>query len=80
MTKCTVFNPEQQKEKEDKKPIEFVTYIHSEGVAKVYNNLPHDYDNIVLIKRGTLDTMLAYDTDPDLGLIYLGHWNDGVVE
>lgn len=45
---------------------------------------PEKYNHIVLIKRGAgangeLDIMLAYNFNPDDGKLYLGFFNNGIV-
>ena len=42
---------------------------------------PDKYKRVELVKRneGGYDVMLAYDTNRNLGTLYLGHWNDGCV-
>ena len=44
---------------------------------------PRDYDNVQLLRKGYgggYDVMYAWDAKaPTGGLVYLGHWNDGVV-
>lgn len=64
----------------EKKKIEFVKFISSDGEAITANSKPHEYENIVLIRTShNFDIMYAYHNDSNDGLIYLGHFNDGVV-
>ena len=82
MTKCIVIGEQPTESK--KKPIEFVRLICVAPIridyAKAY---PHNYKNIELISPKCyegLDVMFAYDNTRSDGVIYLGHWNDGVAE
>lgn len=66
------------------KPIEFCKYIN-EVTGQLESsdlNSPMDFDNLKLINRGDYDVIAAWDNDNDLSAVcvYLGHWNDGVVE
>ena len=71
------------------KPIEFLSAIEVNGRKNVDVNTdiiqPNQYNYIELICKdyaAGLDIMFAYD-DPncrDSGALYIGRWNDGVVE
>lgn len=78
------------KSESQKKPIEFVKCLSKDlrllqGIKEV--SQPHEWSYIELICSGYsfkdgLDLMFAYD-DPSgrgSGYLYLGKWNDGVVE
>lgn len=42
---------------------------------------PCGYEVVELIQRGGIcDIMFAYNGDRSNGMIFLGHWNDGIVE
>lgn len=81
-TKVTILG--EQPIEQEKKKIEFVYFIDPIR-ATVESTLvaPKEWDNIELIKRKhtdkAYDVMFAYDTDRLEGVIYLGHFNDGVV-
>jgi len=51
-------------------------------IEDVVHKMPQEYLNIVLLSRDYcgigLDLMYAYDI-PHFGVLYLGHFNDGVV-
>lgn len=77
MTKVTVFGQEEAKKKE--KNIEFVWYITSEGEREEPCR-PCHWDNICLLgNNGKYDIFLVWDDDDDSKVVYLGHWNNGVV-
>lgn len=72
------------------KPIELVKYISISGelVDNAIDTLEvtNDFDNIMLIvdshTNGTsFDIIYLYDDNyPQSGRMFLGHWNDGVIE
>lgn len=80
MTKVTILGA--TPEKKELKKIEFV---------KILQGIEWDRDvceariwlNITLLSRQyretNLDLMFAWDSNPDIGALYLGHFNDGVV-
>lgn len=80
-TKCIVLGEQPTEVK--KKPIEFVKCL---GNALSIGNpitIPSDYKNLELICRAYSslgDLIFAYDNDRHCGILYLGHWNDGVAE
>lgn len=70
-----------------KKPIEFVKILDHYG--KILNAVrePYEFSNIELIcfsyckiSGKNYDLIFAYDDDRNGGSLYLGHFNDGVVE
>jgi len=84
MTKVTILGQEPKEEKK-LKPIEFVKYLN--GVAGVNGDccLPSEWRNIVLLSKDYFkcghDLMLAYSFGVNNdACLYLGHFNDGVVE
>ena len=80
MTKVIILGQEPNKEK--KKPIEFIKVIHEEYLQiSEITHLPKNWENIELIAKGKgYDIMYAYDHNRNKGRLYLGHFNDGVVE
>ena len=91
MTKVTILGSE-SKESKKLKPIEFVRYYNikmNEFRSNDHENRlnPKDYKNIELISKGyddqDLDLFFAYNEDRNEWKntnLYLGHFNDGVVE
>lgn len=82
MTKVTILGEQPQ---ETKKPIEFVAEITSEIslVDIVSTQHPKNWENITLIQRkfsNGLDLMFAYDEKRKYRALFLGHFNDGIVE
>ena len=87
-TKCIVLgknNPIEQV----KKPIEFLVFVDTSEVmtktkrCKVAKIKPNEFFNIELVNKAGcvgLDIMFAYNQNRNYGYLYLGHWNDGVVE
>ena len=74
---------ESEAEKPELKKIEFVKYLDSNFERATCVTKPSEYENIVLLRKHYgltgLDLMYAYGENPDLGILYLGHFNDGVV-
>lgn len=66
-----------------KKGIELKLVLSSDGKVATSVCDPIDYDNVQLFRKsekGYYDIILAWNEDtPDRGVVYLGHWNDGVV-
>lgn len=90
MTKCIVLG-EDNSVQPAKKPIEFVLYINDEKAVNATrratkpHNRPSDFGYIELVQKAedsfNYDIMYAYESDRNNGgCLYLGHWNDGVVE
>lgn len=86
MTKLTtlaeLLQEEPKQEVAKKKPIEFKSYLQVDGEIGKDCVKPTEWDNILLIEKDygeDFDLMLAWD---ELGFatLFLGHWNDGVVE
>jgi len=78
MTNISVFG--EDKERQSKKPIEFVYWIDERGNKSPVEAAPC-WINITLLNRGYYDLFFAWDDDPQNdGCAYLGHWNDGIVE
>lgn len=65
--------------KEGKK-IEFVFGMATDRELFNPHVTPSEYKNVELITRnfGDYDLMIAYDDDKDNGVLYLGHYNDGI--
>lgn len=77
-----------QIEKPKLKPIEFVKVVYEDRITNCIS--ASKWDNIELLGKGSLskgrlDTMFAYDNDAlgnphrSSGLVYFGHWNDGII-
>jgi hypothetical protein len=85
MTKVSVFGETEKEEKKELKKIEFVKYITERGELDKWEGVsPKGWGNIILLIKSdsdAFDTMMVTDNAEqiDLGLIVLGHWNDGVV-
>lgn len=80
MTKVTILGQE-PKEKKELKPIEFTESLTGSKNFEGGCVPPSDWANIELVCRyGSFDIMFAYDDSRNNGCLYLGHFNDGVVE
>lgn len=80
-TKCIVLGQENEPVKELKK-IEFVLMLDDTHTTTRALDCGKSYDFIELICKGynEYDLMFAYSTGGrNEGILYLGHWNDGVV-
>lgn len=79
MTNISVFG--EDKENQTKKPIEFVYCLTSNGSHEP-DYEPNEYDEIMLLGQNShLDLIIAWRNDGGYSkAIYLGHWNDGIVE
>ena len=80
MTKVSVFG-EQPTETKELKKIEFVKEIISSDIIIETTTEPYEFKNVMLIEIGCVDgydAILAWD-EINNKIIYLGHWNDGVV-
>ena len=80
MTKVSVFGQQPTETKELKK-IEFVKEISSSDIISETTTEPYEFKNVMLIEIGYVDgydAILAWD-EINNKIIYLGHWNDGVV-
>ena len=66
------------------KPIEFVKQSVRDRWSNFENGIsPKDWNNIELVAKSycdNLDLMIAFDDIRGEGVLYLGHFNDGVVE
>lgn len=84
MTKCFELKDLNQKDtKSDKKCIEFVKELLNGFEFYKAVGKPKGWDNVVLLSSDyeKFDLIWAYDNNNNNdGLLYLGHWNDGVVE
>lgn len=82
-TKVTILG--EQPIEQEKKKIEFCKWVDVSGgcISDLIGLKPHDFQNIELIrlKQTTMDydVMFAYNKDRSVGIIYLGHFNDGIV-
>lgn len=86
MTKV-IIQGKQLNEKKELKPIEFVHEIIERKIKiGIYNASarPSEWKNIELISKGIddnfYDIMYCYNNDKSTGILYFGHFNDGVVE
>lgn len=80
MTKVTILGQE-PKEVKKLKPIEFTDFL-SQDKKFIEDSLDANiWVNIELVARySAFDIMFAYDDDRNKGCLYIGHFNDGVVE
>ena len=70
------------KEEKVLKPIEFVTFLSKNGSTSEAKVKPQDYKNIEIAFRvyeQGLVLMFAYNDRKDLGSLYFGYVNDGIV-
>jgi hypothetical protein len=80
MTKVIILG--EQPEKKELKPIEFVKYLDSDSAFDYKCAEPKQWKNIELISKNYFDKydlMFAYDENRSGGILYLGHFNDGIV-
>lgn len=84
MVNVSIFGHETNKQ--EKKPIEFVQQINIDGKVCDSKNSPTNWNNVMLlidksVHNEDYDTMYAWDDcEPNGGTIYLGYWNDGIIE
>ena len=81
MTKTTIFGQTEQ-EKSEKKQIELVKWLNNFAMDDEWSP-QQKWKNITLLQKRysitEMDLMWAYNDNPNDGVLYLGHWNDGVV-
>ena len=84
MTKVIILG--EPAEKKEGKKIEFVHRIRTEisGAGRTdVRHSPSEYEHIEVIRRKPhsllFDVFLAYDDDRSKGVLYLGHFNGGIV-
>lgn len=82
-TKVTILGQEPEEKK--LKPIEFKYYLHGLKMVEIsYEQKPPFWDNIVLLRKNydhsELDLMYAYKEEQYYRCLFLGHFNDGIVE
>ncbi len=80
----------EKRESEPKKPIEFIKCFLLDGTLEATGGeTPTNFDYIELIARNygefndqSFDLIFCYDKPDERhdGVLYLGHWNDGVAE
>lgn len=83
-TKVTILDSEIPK---PKKSIQFVKFLTSEGEMHDCDSRhnPSSAEEIILIKKGyasdsnNMDLMFARHAIPSHSVLYLGHFNDGIV-
>jgi hypothetical protein len=82
MTKVIILR--EQPEKKELKPIEFLHCLNGDKSINYSTRTPPSYKNIELICSGYtnegFDLMFAYYNNRSEGILYLGNFNDGVVE
>jgi len=70
----------EEKIKSNLKPIRFEKYLDNNTLCGVCCNVS-SWKDIELIKKNRgFDLIFAYDDKRSTGLLYLGQWNDGIVE
>jgi len=80
MTKVIILG--EQPEKKELKPIEFVKYLDSDFKFSSGCSKPQRFKNIELISKNYFigyDLMFAFGEDRNQGILYLGHFNDGII-
>ena len=80
-TKVTILGQEPESKK--LKPIEFIYHINTETGNLETPSRPSSWENIKLISKKTegLDIMIAWDDgDSSKHCLFLGRFNDGIVE
>jgi hypothetical protein len=81
MTKVIILG--EQPEEKGLKPIEFKKYLDNDLTSYIPSTSPSDFENIELICKNyrgeNIDLLFVYNDDRRKGLLYLGHFNDGVV-
>lgn len=84
MTKVIILG--EPAEKKEGKKIEFVHRIRTEisGAGRTdVRHSPSEYEYVELVRSKShssfFDIFLAYDDDRSKGVLYLGHFNDGIV-
>ena len=80
MTKVIILG--QEPEKKELKPIEFVKYLDYHFKFDSNCSKPQRFKNIELICRNYFkgyDLMFAFGEDRNQGILYLGHFNDGII-
>jgi hypothetical protein len=81
MTKVIILG--EQPEKKELKPIEFKLQFTDNKAPCSPTHTPNQWENVELISKryaDGLDLMYAYDNNRNDGRVYLGHFNDGVIE
>lgn len=83
MTKVSVFG-QQPVETKYLKKIEFVKYVDNSGELRVStrSQRPSVWQNVQLFDKAKFskyDIIIAWDDNTEAKVIFLGHWNDGVV-
>lgn len=81
MTKVIILGEATPEKK--KKPIEFIKYLDRfELKFNTPSKEPIDCEHIELVCKNfdQFDLMFAYNDDRSKGVLYFGHFNDGVVE
>lgn len=87
MTKVTILGQSEPKEEKKPKPIEFVLILDNSeetSISNEFGNEPNNWQNIHVVSRANkykkYDVFYCFnDNNYDDGILYLGHFNDGVV-
>jgi hypothetical protein len=81
MTKVIILG--EQPENKELEPIEFVKWLDSEFNFCKAESYPMEWKNIELICKNYqshgFDLMFAYQDERNKGVLYLGHFNDGII-
>lgn len=81
-TKCTVIG--ETNTKKELQPITFSKVCENQSWKSAAGDFPSNWENIELIARDftidNKDLMFAFDNNRRDGVLYIGHWNDGVAE
>lgn len=84
MTNVSVFNGHEGND--GGKKMEFIYMLKQyDGGLSPAQTTPNQWDNVMLMSKNPcsegkgFDIIVAWNKDTTLKVIYLGHWNDGVV-
>ena len=82
MTKVSIFGQTEQ-HVEKLNHIKFVKALESDEKFQDAKSEPKHWGNLMLLEKeytsSKMDLIWAYNENPNIGCIYLGYWNDGVV-
>ena len=83
MTKVSVFGQQSTEQPKRLKKIEFVNTLTNKGSFIYALRKPESWDNVQLFRKSEgekYDIIIAWDnSSPKSPIVYLGHWNDGIV-
>ena len=84
MTKIVDLFKQQENQEKKNKPIEFKYALTRYAELTANTCEPNELDYVALYQRhegdGEYDKILGWNEDKSIIGIFLGHWNDGVVE